>query len=319
MKKRMFLTLLLPIVLLLAGCATQVSVQRLVPAKYSMADYRELTVLSVKPYRFYLDESPSLVVKDLSGSAPFKVLSGYGAFFERDLANHLDKKLREKINRLDYFTLNENSRQGYLDVEVKRLEADEYVWGKKSTNEDGEEETLFYLQQKLRLEIAFSMVDAKSGLTVYSDTYQERQEFSYLLDPEKGPTIYAPDLSPILKDMGERLISELVDSIAPRWETIYLYLMDNKPKIKSLEAAYKAVEEGRLTVAYDLFLKEYNNSSHLGAGYNAALILEALQSRDEAIELMERVYRGSASAKVKKQLERMVRYRQEQSEAEQQY
>lgn len=319
MRKRLLLTLILPIILLLAGCATQVTVQRLVPAKYSMADYRELTILSVKPYRFYLGESPPLVVKDLSGSAPIKVLSGYGSFFERDLANHLDKNLREKLNRRDYFTLSESSHQGYLDVEVKRMEVEEYIWGQKSNNEDGEEETLYNLQQKVRLEIGFSVVDAKSGHTVYSDTYQLRQEFSFLLDVEKGPTIYAPDLGPILKEMGERLISDLVDAITPRWETIYLSLMENKPKIKSLESAYGAVEEGRLTVAYDLFLKEYNRSSHLAAGYNAALILEALQNRDEAIELMERVYRGSASTKVQRQLDRMVRYRLEQVEAEQQY
>ena len=319
MRKRYLLTLLLPLLLLLAGCATQVAVERLIPAKYSMADYRDLTILAVKPYRFYLGESPPLVVKDLSGSAPFKVLSGYGAFFERELASHLDKELTKKINARNYFTLVESSTQAYLDVEVKRMEAEEYIWAQKGEGEEGSEETLYNLQQKVRLEIGFKVIDAKSGYTIYSDTYQMRQETSFLLDPEKGPTIYAPDLGPTLKSMGEKLLTELVDAIAPRWERISLSLMENKPKVNSLEGAYTAVEEGRLMVAYDLFLSEYNRSSHLAAGYNAALILEALQNRDGAIELMERIYRGSASAKVKRQLERMVRYKSEQIEAERQF
>ncbi len=319
MRKRTLLTLLLPLILVLVGCATQVTVERLIPAEYSMADYRELTILAVKPYRFYLGESPPLIVKDLSGSAPFKVLSGYGSFFERELANHLDRDLNKKIGARNYFTLVESSTQAYLDVEVKRMEVEEYIWAQKGESEGGEEEILYNLQQKVRLEIGFKVIDAKSGHSVYSDTYQMRQELSFLLDPEKGPTIYAPELGPILKSMGENLLNELVDAIAPRWERISLSLMENKPKVNSLEGAYTAVEEGRLMIAYDLFLREYNRSSHLAAGYNAALILEALQNRDGAIELMERVYRGSASAKAQRQLERMVRYRNEQLEAERQF
>lgn len=314
-----FVVALVLLLLVFTGCATQVAVERLIPAKYSMADYRELTLLAVKPYRFFLNEAPSYVVKDLSGNAPFKVFSGYGNFFERELANNLDRELRNKLALRDYFLLTESSREAYLDVEVKRLEVEEYIWARKETSDEGQEETLYNLQQKLLLEVAFQVVDVKTGRTVYSDAYYRRKEFSYALDTEKGPTIYAPSLSHSLLEMGKELIGEVADALTPRREIVTFSLMSNKPKIERLEEAYKAVEEGRLNYAYDLFLSEFRRSGQVAAGYNAALIMEAQQNRAEAIDLMRQVYHQSASAKVKRQLDRMIRYQAEQGEAERQF
>lgn len=336
MRYRMILVLIfLAIILLFGGCATQVDVERLVPATHSMADYRSLVLLPVKPYRFSIFETPPSVVEDLSGTAPFKVYSGHQSFVEKNLANYTTELLRSALERTNYFSLvglnsvdaralvagnyGATDIDAILDVQVQRLDIEEYVYARKVVKEDATEILAYYLRQKIGLQISYSVLDSLTGKTIYKDSFQKREEFTYTLDSKKGPVIYAPDLGPKLKEMGGDLVTSIVNSIAPRWISSSINLMANRPKLPQLEDAYKAAKEGRLGIAYGQFLTEWEYSGHVASGYNGALILEALQRREEAITLMQKVWQSSGSQKAKKQLDRMHRYHADQGEAESQF
>lgn len=333
--KMVFLLTLLVIILLFGGCATRIDVKRLVPATHSMANYRNIALLPVKPYRLPIFETPGALVEDLSGSAPFRVYSGYQSFIEKSLANYSGELLKRELEKSSYFSLVETNfsnmadivgekygtteLEAILDVQVRRLDVEEYVYARKVVNEDATETLVYYLRQKIGLEISYSVLDVQTGKAIYKDSFQNREEYTYALDSKKGPVIYAPDLTPKLRQMSEDLITSIVNSIAPRWVSSSISLMANRPKLPHLEDSYKAVKEGRLNFAYSQFLQEWEFSGHVASGYNGALILEALQRREEAIKLMQKVWQSSGSQKAKKQLDRMYRYREDQGEAESQF
>lgn len=320
--------------LLFNGCATQVPVQRLVPAKYSMVDYRELAVPSVKPYRSSISVGPTPLVADLSGTAPFRVYSGYQSFSERNLANHVTSLLVAELEDTNYFTLLRppeadllgkrlaSSIQAILEVEVKRMDVEEYIYARKVVPKDPADTTesmIYYLQQKVVLEIGYRVIDVETEMSVYNDSFQQREERSYVLDHDKGPVLYAPDITPVLREMGSKMVTSLVNSLAPRQVTFSISLMSNRPKVNHIKSAYKAAKGGQLGYAYALFSQEWELSRHLPSGYNGALLLEALQRRDEAIAFMEDVWRSSGSSKAKRQLDRMRRYEADQGKAESQF
>ena len=322
------------LIMLTSGCATQVRVQRLIPATYSMADYRELAVPSVKPYRTLFSLAPNPVVTDLSGTAPWRVYSGYQSFSEKNLAGYVTNLLVSELEDTHYFTLLRPSEadslgkrlglsfQAVLEVEIERMDIEEYIYARKVVPNDSTDTTdtlAYYLQQKVVLAIGYTVVDGETGKSVYNDSFQQREERSYRLDTDKGPVLYAPDVTPLLRKMGAKMITSIVHSLAPRQVTSSISFMSNRPKVNHIESAYKAAENGQLESAYGQFFQEWEVSRHLPSGYNGALLLEALQRRDEAIALMQRVWQSSGSTKAKRQLDRMRRYEAEQDQAESQF
>lgn len=342
MKKSIPYLLVLVVALLLMGCATHVPINYMVPADDNMSEFRNLAVSGVDPYRFSLLYGPSTIVPDLSGTFPLKVYSGYQPFTERLLASHATGTLLESLDTTGYFKLlppSETDRNnggsvslyalGYdatIDVEFERLDIEEYVYARKVaveddiTTEEVETEALaYYLRQKVFVSLSYEVIDNSSGQRRYSRTFQDRTERTFTLDPKDSAVIFAPTMTPVLLEMVERIIMDMTESLAPRWVQSNVALMKNRPTASTVEEAYGAAAQGRISYAYQIFLREWQSSGHIPSGYNAALLAESSGRRDEAIDLMGEVFQSTGNKMAKRQLDRMRKFQSDHALASAQF
>ena len=330
MKKLFFYVSFLLLLVSIAGCATRIPIQHMVPAEDNMSEYRDLAILSVEPFQFNFLENPSSIVPDLSGTFPVRVYPGYQPFSERILAEHATGTLVEALEDTGYFNLLPPSEadlfgsrihglqtlgsDAALRVKFDRLDIEEYVYARKvevdvqDSDSTETEELAYCLRQKISVSLSYEIVDTLDGQQVYARTFRERQEKTFTLDPDEGAVLFAPSLTPALLDMIDRMVLDMTESLAPRWVRSNIALMKNRPEVGGIETAYTAAEEGQMAAAFKTFHEEWQVSRHVPSGYNAALLAEALGRREEAIELMDAVFSMSGNGKAERQLDRMRRY-----------
>lgn len=328
---RILFSILIALSFLTIGCATKVPIQRLVSATHDMGSYRSLAVASVEPYRFSLIDRTMGQLPDLSGSSPVVAYPGYQLFTERSVATRATGRLVAGLDETGFFDLllpGETDMYGtdfvairdagyaaFLRTKVSRMGVEEYLFAKKLA--DGTNS--YQLRQKVEMALAIEVIDLESAQVVYQDTFQERDERNYTLDPEEGVVVFAPPLLPLFEQMADDAVSRTVRALAPRRVSVDIPLMKNKPLLPASEEAYVAASRGEWAAAYHRFLSAWEDTQHIPSGYNAALIVESFGRRDEAFALMQRIWELTGDRKAGKQMDRMKRYMEEQDRARSQY
>ena len=323
-RSRLLLVLTVAILLVVTGCATTVTMRYMVPAEINMASYTNLAVVSVEPYRFTAFTSPSATIKDMSGTSPYRVASGFGDSTELRIAQYLTQKIIQDLRRTDYFNLmtppdfdalgiryQRFKEQGYdalLMVDITDLKVEEYIFAQEETVivppevEGGESTTIkelrHHVTQKIALNVEFTVVDTGTGQTVATKSYSDSREQTYKIEPGSTGASRAPELYRWMASMADSFSRSFSELIAPRWTTKAVALMDNKPENKRVENAYEAAKEGSLGMALETFKREWEQSNHVPSGYNAAIILESFGRYDEAIKLIGEVWRYSGNRTV---------------------
>ena len=316
--------LLVLIAFVVTGCATTVSMRYMVPAEINLASYKNLAIVTAEPYRFTATTSPDSIIRDMSGTAPYKVASGFSYGAERQIAQHLTTRVVNDMSRTDYFNLltppasddmgtnlsrfKERGYDGLLSLHITDLKVEEYMYGQEDTVtippavEGGEptvvKELRHYIMQKVSISVDFVVRDTMSGNTVVLKTFSNGQERSYRIEPDSKGAKEAPNLYAWLTPMVEEFSRSFAQMVAPRWVTKSVALMDNKPENPRVESAFLEAKEGSLQVALDGFLNEWKASKHVPSGYNAALILESFGRIEEALELIDEVWRHSGNRTV---------------------
>lgn len=312
------------IVVVSVGCATSVTMRYMVPAEINMANYKNLAIVSTEPYRFTAFTSPSTIIQDMSGTSPYTVFSGFGGNTEREIAKYLTTRIVSDLTKADYFSLlippssddigmqytkfKQLGYDGLLQVRVSRLDVDEYIYAKEETEvlppevEGGEPTTQkvlhHHVMQKVAITVEFIVKDTATGETVIVRSFSDAKEKSYKIDPDSSNSFSAPSLYDWLRPMVDRFSSDFAKLVAPRWITKSVALMANKPENPRVETAYLEAKEGSLQIALEGFLAEWKKSKHVPSGYNAAIILESFGQIDQALELIDEVWRYSGNPTV---------------------
>lgn len=310
--------LLVVLIMFFTSCATTVKVRHLIPATIDMSAYRNLAVQPVNPYRFSLSSTPPPFVPDMSGTCPIQVYSGFSSFFEHEVARRATNTLVQELEQTNYFSiltlgqadalayerLKNMGYDGLVSAHIEDMEVDEYIFARQGEDTDGEQ-LRYYLKQRFSITISFSIIDLESRRTYAYRTYTDRNERTIPLDLEEDRAYFAPSLYTLAEPMVSSLVETFIGQLAPKWKTISVALMDNKPKNIYVERAWEEVKEGNLRLAREIFLQEWERSGHVPSGYNAALLDEALGEIEKAIVLMEQVWIASANEAAAKQLQRM--------------
>lgn len=343
-RKFLFLLLIIALVIFIGGCATTVSMRYLVPAEIDMSSYKNLAVLSVEPYRFNIFSSPSSIIKDMSGTSPYRIESGLRQDSEREVAKYLSSRIVSDLTRADYFKLlvppssdavgtnvAQFKQRGYdalLLVQVKMMGIDEYIFAKeeivKVPPKDGignavEEKVLnHYVMQKTLFTVEFTLKDTNDGRIITVQSFTKDREYSYKIIPGSTQSKVAPDLYRWFVDMSNTYSRDFVNMIVPRWVTQNVALMDNKPEVPSLKRAYEAAKAGNIGLALEAFQAEWARSKHLPSGYNAAIILDSFGRVEEALALIEEVWRFTGNRTVQNRMFAMREAWEKHQQAQQQ-
>ena len=326
MKKTIiFVSLLLLTMVFITSCATSVSTQYMVPAKYDMSNYRNLAIISPIPYRFKAYDLPRPVVRDLSGTCPVRVYSGFNINSDRTLNEYITSSVLRSANDSIYFTITPPSisdtyrerlplmAQDGIDAAMyiwtEDIDVEEYILAKEEkeiieSEIEGElpqevTELVYYIEQKVNIQFAWEVKSTSTGVILARDSYRDTRSSTTKIDTEKDRDVYAPRIQSMMNSIASNFSSTIFSQIEPTLRTRYINLMSNKPKSRNVEEAYDIVKEGNLREAQEIFEKEWKRRDHIPSAYNAGLLLEALGERDDAIKLLENAYKESGNTKIR--------------------
>ncbi len=287
MKKYSVLLVLLVVGLLtFVSCSTTVSSQYMVPSKIDMSNYKNLAIATVSSYPFRPFELPNPVVRDLSGTSPVRVYSGFTVNTERAMSEALTKTIVREAYDSDYFTILTPSvtdafvnrpymlyEQGYealLTVYTSDVEVEEFIYAKEKEvvipNENPALEPkvvtqLFhYLEQSVTIEFTYDLKDTKTGALLDTDSYREKRTQTTQLTFNGDSVIFAPQLTSTFNSIASKFGSSIIDDYVPHLVYRSFSLMKNSPKNRTAEKGYQEVKDGNLVNALTIFEKEWEKT-----------------------------------------------------------
>lgn len=165
----------------------------------------------------------------------------------------------------------------------------------------------YYLVQKATLTLTYTLYDTGDGTVIASRTFTDSSEretkigtrtYGADLKTYRDERSYfsnlAPSFAPLFESIVETMGDRIALQLAPSWKSSRVSLLDVKPKSAIVKEAEKAVKQGEYQQAYLIYHGLWQQHS-FAAGYNAALLLEGMGKLDEALSMMDEVYRQSGS------------------------
>ncbi len=283
MKKILISSLLCAGILLLASCATSISMKVQRPAEL---DLRGANSISVIPFQI---SKPS----SADNNEFVKILKFI--FTDRkdpriDIAEHLTSTLTDKLIDSNYMDVISSSAvlralengtavpaDCYLTGYISKFKTDEEVFEK----EDDEGNVEYSHRRNVNLTIVYQVIDSNSYQIICSKTKEISEHSSRISADEPLPDAYS-----IVRYELDYLINQIMKELQPYEETKYLTLLDDKEYKDLMKPAKELASKNKLDEALDKYLSLYKQYNIFAAGYNAALIIQAKGNLSEAEKLM---------------------------------
>ena len=206
--------------------------------------------------------------------------------------------------------LMDNGVDALLKTEITQVYYDEYISQETDwlTSRDKAGKTYykkrFYLVQQYAISISYTLWDVENNKIIATDTFASdtREKKTQIGHTEDASDRFYDDYFSITSasQLLRNLIKEFTDSfraeLSPHYVTEYFSFFPNKPKEKSLEAAYDALDDQKWNVALRIFADEYARSGHYNAGLNAAILYFANGDMDKAFDLTQEIYKKTGSS-----------------------
>ena len=319
MKKRIsFYSIIICFCFMFLSCATTVNVKLTRPAHLDLNGARTIAILPIKPCAYYKEYNTSLGMEIL-------INSFYQIFDIRDPDEQLAiDSLRTQIERglLDspYIKLVssdavENAkRKGYLnpadvyltgevtyfDVSDSKSEERKLVKAAKG-DQKAEYEIVRYWKRTAYFNFKYQVVDSSTDKVISFDEIRMEETSSRYESKSSLPGTYSL-LESDIRYAAKRILQEL----QPYVVTKSIKLLEVKTKDKELKARMKAADElaenNQINTASAEFQKIYEETGIVEAGYNAAILQEALGNLSIAETMMEKVYLQNPDSRVAKGL-----------------
>ena len=300
------------------SCATTVNVKLTRPAQLDLNGARTIAVLPIKPCAYYKEYNTSLGMEIL-------INSFYQIFDIRDPDEQLAiDTLRTQIERglLDspYIKLVssdavENARKkGYLNPADVYLTGEVTYFDVRDTSKEekklvkaakgdqkAEYEIVRYWKRTAYFNFRYQVVDSSSDKVI---SFNEiRMEESSSKHESKNSLLGAYSL---LDSEIRKASAKILKELQPYVVTKSIKLLEVKTKDKDLKARMKAADEladnNHIQDSSDEFQKIYEETGLVEAGYNAAILQEALGNLSLAENMMQKVYNNTPDARVAKGL-----------------
>ena len=256
--------------------------------------------------RSYLDFDASSVITNAASDMITKAINtGFFTIAEPKLTDSLINVGNYNGNLRQ--TLLDNHIDAVLTTKITSMNYDEYITAERdsytSVDKDGKKyyAIRFYLVQKYSMSISYTLSDVENNKIIASgvfnsDNKQVKTKIGQTIN-EKGE--YKADsytsidsASYLLKSLINDFANKFRNELSPHYVTNYFDFMPNKPEVKSLKAAYDAVENGNNQTALTIFADEYARNGHVAAGYNAAILYFAVGQYQQAYDLCNDLYKN---------------------------
>ena len=208
-------------------------------------------------------------------------------------------------------TLMDNGVDAILKTEITYLYYDEYIsqdtdW-LSSKDKSGKTyyKKRFYFVQQYGISISYTLTDVENNRIIASDTFSSdvREKKTQIGHTEDASGRFYEDYytitsaSRLIRDLIKEFTDSFRAELSPHYVKEYFTFFPNKPKVKSLEAAYDALDDEKWNVALTMFADEYKNSGHFNAGLNAAILYFANGEVTKAMDMTQEIYKKSGDSK----------------------
>lgn len=315
MRAHRFLSLgLLTLVLFLASCATTVPVKVLRPAELDLQGAKSLSILplglSVEDNSRGLSLGEVLLLR-LMGM--LEVPSPE----EQDIAQYIERSVSREIQREGFLeVVPSNFVTGYLQNPTGKPPVDVYLTGRitrfniEITEElvekkvDGANKLVMEYTKRVDMRLDYDVVDARSNriidskfrnfdTTVIRDNIEHRNQL--------------PEALEMFEYSLNAFVGDLLKELQPYEVTRYLRLEKDESKNPDFAEADKMVKAGLVEDAYMLFTQIYRQTANFAAGYNAALLVQAFGSLEDARAEMDALNRATADPRATRALAELDR------------
>lgn len=312
------LLFLLLINLLLFSCATTVNVNLTRPAQLDLNGARTIAVLPFKPAYYYKEYETSLGKEILINTfyQIFKikdpdeqlVIDSLYSQIEHGLLNSpyiklvssdsVEKALRKgSLNPADVYLTGEVS---YFSVDDRSSEEKKLIKA-ASGNQPAQYQYKKYWCREVDFHFRYQIVDSTTDKIVAVNEYRCSNTSSKYESKRELPGAYS-----LIESYIKKAAKQILHELQPYTVTKSIKLLESKTKDKALKERMKAADElaanSMLAKASDEFQKIYEETGLVEAGYNAAILQEAMGNLSKAEKMMTEVYNANPDSRVGKGL-----------------
>lgn len=312
-----------------------------------MSQYRNVAIASASEYKgseslpFYIRYDNYIYGMDYLYTDYFT--SYTYSDVNRTAASELTKVVSKVFNSSSYYsTLSSEKTETYLSLyrigkdpsvllkndgidaliipKITSLKTDEYIDVEIVKDYTGKETVRYTLYRTVNISFTLTVLDTSNDRIVAVTEYHASNIDYEIFDPNYFIFTTLLSEQQLVADALSDKISEIVADFIPTRRYTNVTLKDNKPKLESVEEAYKAASNGNLNYALTVFEKAYNEQGHVPSGYNAALILASDGDLESAISILSDIRsKGKDDSEVNYLYSKLVALKQKNEEAKKQY
>lgn len=334
--KRTLIILILPF-FILTGCGPAVKLQRLKPAEIDMSDMRRLAVLnfeySDRGYRTAADLIVGIIAHTIGVDAG-------GSSDAREAASYATEQLISALASTIYFKLIDASKlysagprtPEAIQQQCQKLGIDALLTARLDSAECNlsdfaKEETVIHpetkqkvivatpwKQQSCELVLSYRIIRPSDNSIVVQKSFSEYRHDSVPLDQVESLS----DPTFLLFQMIDEIIPKILRQLVPYTVTETRFLKEDKSYDPEMKKARTLAEAGDLTGARKLYLRRWQTTHNIAAGYNAAVLFEAEGKLERAIKLLDEMITRTSDSSVVRERRRVARALKEKKAAEKQ-
>lgn len=295
--------------IILSSCATRISYTTTRPAQLDLNGAKTISVLSFKPYAYFNKRNDARGVEVFINSF-FEIFDRVGPE-EKQALEYLHDYIEDGLVNSPYIDVIASSavqnaiKQGYL------IPADVYLTGevtyfsvsdKKETerivikhdDEDDDdprgrrkEEYRYvdYFTRYVNFDFRYEVVDSSTNKIISYDKVSISRNSSRYERPRDLPDGF----SLIKSDIGYSA-RKILKELQPYTVTLSVELLKDKTKNPEMKNADKLAKDNYIEESYKQFRRIYNETGLFEAGYNAAILQEALGNLSTAEKEMSELY-----------------------------
>ena len=283
--KKSFVLLIAAASICLCSCATQVRVVVDRPAELNMNGANSIAILPIQA-----NEPEKTETINFLGFFSITRKTSTPSTREQ-LADYLTNSLTSKLLSTSYYQVVDSAMvEGALKAGNKPP-VDVYLTGSinqfntKVTSEVVESEdgsTTVYYKRTADVSVNYRIIDATTGAIVAMRKADYSRTSSSDTDEYKLPSAYD-----LLTRELDGLASKIMKEVQPYQETMYLSLLKDKTKDPEFAEADQYAKNGAIQMSYEKFQAIYDKTGYYEAGYNAAILLQALGRLEDARDAMQ--------------------------------
>ena len=291
MKKNSLFSIMIATVILFSSCATTVSVKKIQPANFDIKDAKSIAILpfeTSEPSSLNFSDNINLFLGILDA-----IVSYDSAINEQKyIASYLEDRIADGIIESNHFQLIDGRAVKSALSKGLPSPADIYIVGYihnfesdidkdyEKDEEDGEVEVSY--QREVSYNISYQVINAKNHTVLGNDQeyisgYSSSASQLYNLESAFDITQYKLD----------SLARRIIYNIQPHTVSMSYTLLKDKSDILEMELANEYAKNGNLQGAKETFLEVYEETGLFEAGYNAAILMQALEEYYDAERLMQ--------------------------------